>query len=291
MRPGVRAMLVSTIYFALMNVCVKQISHVPAHQVILFRSVISFILSYAFLRYNQISPWGNNRLILVLRGLFGVVSLTSFFITLQKMPLATAITLQYLSPIFTISFAIFILKEKTRLVQWIFFLVSLAGVILLGGLDPRIEMLYILLGIISAVFSGLAYNMIRLAGRSEHPVVIVMYFPLVAIPIIGVWCLSDWTPIYDWDWLFLILTGILTQLAQVNLAKAYQLEEPSQISAFQYLGLVYSLALGYFIFGETHPLISIGGMFLVVTGVLLNAYFGYRKSRREKLTDTAEGVN
>jgi len=100
-------MLLSTFFFSLMNLSIKFVPHIPAFELILFRSVISLVLSYGLIHYKGLNPLGNNRKFLLLRGFFGMLSLTTFFFTLQKLPLASAVTLQYLSPIFTVLFAVF----------------------------------------------------------------------------------------------------------------------------------------------------------------------------------------
>src|SRR5687767_14675953 len=92
-------MSIATFCIALMNLSIKMVSHIPAVEVILFRSVISLAASYVMIRKLKLHPLGNNRKFLLLRGFFGMISLTTFFFTLQKMPLAGAVTLQYLSPI------------------------------------------------------------------------------------------------------------------------------------------------------------------------------------------------
>lgn len=101
------------------------------------------------------------------------------------MPLASAVTLQFLSPIFTIVLGIFLVKETVRPLQWLFFLIAFLGVVMIQGFDHRVGMLDVSLGIGSAIFSALAYNTIRRLKASEHPLVIVFYFPLVALPITG----------------------------------------------------------------------------------------------------------
>lgn len=224
-------------------------------------------------------PWGNNKVALILRGIFGMASLTAFFITLQRMPLATAVTIQYLSPIFTIIFATFILGEKSKPLQYLFFIISFAGVVMVRGFDDRIATNDLMLGILSAMFSGLAYNMIRKSRNTEHPLVVVFYFPLVALPIISVWCLTEWVNPMGWDWLFLILTGVFTQIAQVFMTKAYQLEKAAIISGLQYLGLIYSLSIGYFLFDETYSWLSLLGMALIVTGILFNLLYEKIKAK------------
>ena len=128
-------MLLATFTFTLMKVCVKLIPHIPAIEIILFRSVISLIISVFYLHRQQVSVWGNNKPILLLRGVTGAIALITYFSLLQQIPLATASTLQYLAPIFTAILGIFLVKEKVRSWQWLFFAISFAGVVVVQGLS------------------------------------------------------------------------------------------------------------------------------------------------------------
>ena len=173
-------MLISTFAFSIMTLFVKFIDGIHAFEIIFFRSLFSLVFSFIYLRVKRISPLGNNRKYLVLRGVFGVTALTLFFITLQNVPLANAVTIQYLSPIFTAIFAIFMLGERLRWVQIVFFLISFVGIFIIKGYDDNISTYYLILGLISAVFAGLAYNCIRKVKDTDHPLVVVLYFPLIA---------------------------------------------------------------------------------------------------------------
>src|SRR5437870_3234673 len=98
---GVRYMLLASFFFGMMNAAVKLLGHIPAIEIAFLRSVVSLILAFGIIRYHGIPLPGNNRQALLLRGLLGSSSLVLYFITLQHMPLASAVTMQYLSPIFT----------------------------------------------------------------------------------------------------------------------------------------------------------------------------------------------
>lgn len=263
-------MLISTAAFSLMQLCVKFLNHLPTHELILFRSGISLILSLAVLLPKGINPLGNNRKFLLLRGIFGVTALSLFFITLQEIPLASAVTIQYLSPVFTAIIAIFVLGEKMRKVQWLFFLVAFIGVAMLKGFDERVSLLYLGLGLLSSFFAGAAYNCIRLVKDTDHPLVVVLYFPLVATPIMLVLSYFDWVQPIGWDWVLLLLLGIFTQIGQVFMTKALQAEKANLVASLKYLGSVYALIYGYFIFGETYDLFSLLGIILILSGVILN---------------------
>ncbi|MCG8375159.1 MAG: DMT family transporter, partial [Chlorobiales bacterium] len=200
------------------------------------------------------------------------------FYTLQTLPLATAVTLHYLSPIFTIIFAIFIVKESAAWRQWLAFLIALGGVVMVKGVDPRVSILSLTLGVIAAMCSGLAYNFIRKLRDYDDPLVVVFYFPLITVPVITPFLFTAWVWPDPLEWLILIGVGFATQGAQVAMTKAYSLEKASDIVIFKYLGIIYALLFGFFIFGESLDLLSLGGIVVVIGGVLLGT-LGKRQAR------------
>ncbi|MEM9896557.1 MAG: DMT family transporter [Bacteroidota bacterium] len=267
---GVYFMLLASFTFTLMKVFVKLVPHIPAIEIILFRSVISLFISVYFLRKQRVSVWGTNKSILFGRGLAGAIALIIYFSLLQQIPLATASTLQYLAPIFTSLIAVFLLGEKIRKLQWLFFLISFSGVLVVQGFDGRIAAIHVVMGVSASFFMGLAYNFIRKLKTSEHPLVIIFYFPLVMLPISAIWSAFVWVQPIGWDWFYLIIIGFITQIAQFLMTKAYQQEELNKVSILSYLGIIYSIGFGYFLFDETYNLITYLGMGLVLLGVILN---------------------
>jgi|UniRef100_UPI0040476EE2 drug/metabolite transporter (DMT)-like permease len=263
-------MLLASVFFALMNVSVKFIPHIPAIEIVWFRSVFSAVFTVLVLRQKKIPLFGTHKLSLVARGIVGSISLILFFYTLQRIPLATAVTLQYLSPIFTTILGIFILKENVKARQFVYFGLAFAGVLLIQGVDPRVDGLSAAMGLVSALASGIAYNLIRKLKGIEHPLVIIFYFPLVTLPIATVLMYFDWVTPLGWDWLILLWIGFCTQNAQYFMTLAYQSGNISRISSLSYLGVVYALVFGFLLFGETFPILSYIGMVLVFIGILLN---------------------
>ncbi|WP_235689689.1 DMT family transporter [Fulvivirga lutea] len=270
---GVRYMLLATFFFSLMNVFVKMVPDIPAVEIVFFRSVVSLFLSFFFLRIQSVNIWGNNKKVLLFRGVSGAVALILYFTTLQLIPLASAVTIQFLSPIFSSILGIYIVKEKVKPWQWIFYLLAFSGVILVKGFDPRITPELFAIGIVSAFFSGLAYNFIRKLKQTEHPLVIVFYFPLVTLPVTGIISAFDWYMPHGDEWFILLLVGVFTQLAQYFMTKAYQAEELSKIASLKYLGLIYALGFGYVFFEETFNLITYFGMTIMIVGVILNVWY------------------
>lgn len=294
--PGVRQMLLSTLLFAGMNACVKQLHHLPALEIIFFRSIFSIVASYVALRRLGVAPFGHNRRLLISRGSTGALALICYFLSLQNLPLATAVTVQYLAPIFTAVLGIWLVGEGVRGWQWVLFGLSFGGVLLVQQGGPVVAaggasgLLFLGIGVLGALVSGLSYNAIRNLRGREHPLVIVFYFPLISLPISAVACLFHWVAPHGIDWLWLLACGIFTQGAQLTMTRAYQMERLSRVAPLNYLGMFYALGLGYLFFNERFGLLAYGGMALVLLGVGLNAWYTSRVDARAAALPPAEEV-
>ena len=249
--------------------------HIPVFELVFFRSLGSLLITFFYLNKNRTPIFGNNKKVLFARGLFGTIGLSLFFITLQNIPLAGAVTIQYLSPVFTTLFAVIILRERVKKMQWIFFVLAFTGVCLLKGFDVsgQISYYFVLIGIASACFSGLAYNCIRYLRTTESTLVVVFYFPLVATPIMGVLSFFNWVKPQGLDWVYIVVLGVVTQVAQVFMTKGIQSDSAGNIMTYKYVGVVFAFIYGYFIFKETYSFLSVFGILLLLSGVILNAIF------------------
>ena len=280
-------MFLSTLAFSLANVFVKQLSHIPAMEVVFFRTTIATVFCLIGLHRAGADWRGSNRTLLLLRGVFGTLALYLFFTTLQHIPLASAMTIQYLSPIFTSIIAIFVLSEKVRSMQWLFYAIAFGGVLLIEQIDTRVSPFFLTIGIVSAFCSGVAYNLVRSLRGREHPLTVVLHFQLVGVVVGGISLLFEWRTPTGWDWLYLFLIGVFSQLGQIFLTNALQKERVAGVAIINYSGLVYALLIGSLVFGETQTAESLAGMLLVVFGVLLSVVYSNRKQDLEKIESTA----
>ncbi len=280
---GVLYMLLATFFFSVMNMFVKLLPHIPAVEIVFFRSLISLVISAGILRMYRISVWGKNHKYLILRGVSGMIALVLYFRLMQSIPFASAVTILFLSPIFTNILGTFIVREKVFPMQWIFYMLSFAGILLVKGFDSRIEPVHLAMGIGASVFSGLAHNFIRKIKTGEHPLVIIFYFPLVTMPITGAASSLNWVPPSGWDWALLLGVGVLTQIAQYFMTRSYQAEELSKVANLRYLSIIFAWSFGFFLFNETYTLLAYVGMAVAVLGVMLNLWYK-KQFIREDLT-------
>lgn len=279
-------MFLSAFSFAMANVFVKQVSHIPVMEIVFFRCLVAAVFCVYGLQRAKASFTGTHRLPLIMRGVFGTIALALFFLTVQNIPLATAMVIQYLSPIFTAAFAIFYLKESVKPVQWIFYAIAFAGVLFIGQVDARVSFLFVGLGIMSAAGSGAAYNLVRRLRDVEHPLTIILYFQVVGIIAGAVSIPFAWSTPSGMDWFYLLLIGCFSQLGQVFLTNALSREKAASVAIIIYTGLIYGIAIGWIVFGESQSVWSLLGMVLVVAGVVSGVLYVRRQKEVEKIEAT-----
>lgn len=271
MTKGIAYILIATMAFAIMNTMAKELSEMHAMQVMFFRAFGTFVFIFPFMLYHRVSIIGNNPKWLFLRGFVGVISLATFFMALQIIPLGSAVSIRYLGPIFGAIMAFFFLKEKINKGQWLSFFIAFTGVVLLKGFDLRIGYYSLTLVLISALFVGIVFVLIRFLSSKEHYLTIINYFMLSCI-ITSLFFIPHWRMPHGTEWLSVFSIGIFGLIGQVFMTKAFQKEETSVLAPFKYMELVWALLMGYFIFSETYSWLPFLGILLIIIGMVLNIY-------------------
>lgn len=275
-RSAVLYMIIAGVCFAIVHAAVKFVPRLPAHELVVARAIVSLIITWFALKKVGMSPWGQNRPMLVFRGAAGTGALVLYFYTLQKMPLATAVTIQYLHPILTVILAAYFLRERATWVQWLCFAASFGGVFLVRGFDTRVAPFDLALGVASAVLSAVAYNLIRALRNEDHALVVMFYLPLVSFITVSPWTLFHFVMPMGQEWVILFFIGVFTQIAQYFMTRAYQLDTAANISNLNYLGIFYASAIGLLIFNEEVMGLSIVGIAVIVMSAILSTRFSRR---------------
>ena len=269
---SVRHMLIATILFFLMGLGVKLLPEIPTSEIVLFRALVALVLGYAMIRNRGISFFGTRKKLLILRGIFGTFSLIGFFHSLHALPMATAVTVQQLSPIFATLLAVVVLKERVAPIRWIYFFAALFGVILVNGFEFGADSLNMLIGVGSALSAAVAYTSISMIKNQEHPLTIIFYFPLITVPVILPFAIRDWVFPRFYEWLLLIGIGVCVQGAQYYMTMSFQNGSTAKVSIVTYLGVVFAVISGYFIFAERLSILTMSGITLIILAVALNTF-------------------
>ncbi len=264
-------MLIATFAFAWMNLLAKYLSDFHPVQVVFFRAFGTFVFIFPYMLYKRVPILGKHIGWLSLRGFLSFSSLVMFFIVVQRIPLGSAVALRYTAPIFSLILASLFLKEYIKPWQWIGVSIAIGGAFIMKASDFRIDVLSFILIVVSSVFVGGVFAIIRYLSSREHYLTIINYFMVFSI-VGSVFFISNWRMPLGVEWYWVTSIGILGLIGQVFLTKAFQLAETSMVAPLKYMELVYALIFGFFLLDEKYTLLPLLGMLLVVFGMLLNVY-------------------
>ena len=273
---GLRHMLVGAFWFSVMSVLVKIAGRrLPSMEIVFFRGILTLALSYAIVRQARIQPvLGVNRRLLLQRGILGAAALACFLFSLTHLPLAESTLIQYMNPVFAILVAHWWFGERMGRGEWMALVASLIGVLLItrpsflfGGAASGIHPGHALIALMGAAFSGSAYATIRQMPK-ERPEVVVLYLPLMSVPMSLPFIATNWhAPTWE-EWLLLIGIGIATQLAQTSMTRGLQIEKTARATMVGYVQIIFAGAWGVLLFDEAITLWTIVGALVVLSGML-----------------------
>ena len=263
-------MIISALAFTFLNVFVKSLNNFSVYQIVFFRSIGSLFFTIPFLLKSKISLLGNQKTLLVIRSVVGLISMTLFFLSLKYIAMGTAVSIRYIAPIFAAFFALIFLKEKIKLIQWVFFLIAFLGVLIIKGFGEALQIEGVIFAVVSAIFAGLVYITIRKIGNKDHPVVVVNYFMVISAVIGGVLSISSWVNPVGKEWLIFLSLGVFGYFAQLYMTKAMQVGETNQVAPLKYLEVIFTIIIGLVWFKEIYSLWSLLGIVLKVIGLTLN---------------------
>ena len=264
-------MFISVCAFSLMDVIVKWSDDYPVGQVLFFRGFCGMIpILFLIPKERFLDFYKTDRPFLHLkRCLAGLIALISIFVALRNLPLATVVSITFAAPIFTTIFSIFLLNEKVRLYRWLAVIVGFLGVIIIS--EPGLTSLniYYLYPIIFCL--GLSYVAIAIRKLSStEPAWLISFFFSFSIMLLSFLSFyQGWILPSLLDLFLLSMVGILGGLANLWLSQSYKYSEVSLVSPLKYLGLVFAIIFGYFIWNEIPTSKTLLGALLVIVSSII----------------------
>ena len=271
-------MILSALAFSIMSLFVKVVGEmgVSIFMVVAVRSLISLFISGLTIRHKGLYPFGNRKGLLMARGLTGFLALNCVFYALTHLPLAEATILQYLHPMFTAVLAIFFLNERSTQGSLICIALSFIGLIVMVQPDfifaassVEFDNFAVLIGIVGAFGSAIAYILVRALNKTEDSAVIILYFPMISLPISIILLWNDFVMPTGIVWVYLVAIGLTTHIGQIAITKAMQTETASRATSFGYLQVVFAMILGIIFYQELPVMETLIGAALVITGAYL----------------------
>ena len=263
-------MIVAGFLFAAMAMFVKLGSeHFGAAELAFYRSLATCLAAFAYLQATRGTVKSVHMGTHLIRGLVGAISLVGYFYAITRLPIATAQTLNYTSPLFLAIATTVVLGE--RFSGWLIVAIAtgFVGVALLlqpsfeGGKEGAA-----MVGLFSGVLAAWAYLAVRTLGRLGEPDLrVVFWFGLVATAVCAVWQLTTSTfHAVRWDnaWI-LVGLGVCGTTAQVAMTRAYRTGNTLVVGSYSYSTIVFGMLFGILIWGETLTALEWAGIAVIVT--------------------------
>lgn len=248
-------MVVASFFFAVMGALVKiGAQKFTSAELVFYRSLVGLVAIFALACFRNLplaTPMLGKQL---LRSILGFLALLLFFYAISELPLATAITLNYTSPLFLAIFLPFLLKEQPRKILLAAIGLGFLGVTLL--LRPSLEMDELVAGaagLLSGLLAGIVYILVTQLGRAGEPDWrTVFYFTLISTVGGGLWMLLDrFTPATWQDLLLLLMMGLSATIAQLAMTRAYRTGNPLVVGGLAYITVLIASLFGYILWDET----------------------------------------
>lgn len=241
-------MLVAALGFAIMGALVKVgAQKFSSAELVFYRSIFGLVIIWLYV-YSRKLPLATPVLFKQMsRALAGFIALVLFFYAIAHLPLATAITLNYTSPLFLALFTTLLLKEKPKGILLIGLLVGFIGVSLL--LKPsfnRADWLASGLGLMSGMGAAIAYIHVKELGKAKEPDWrTVFYFTLMSTIGAGAWMLIDKFHGLAWqDMPILLGLGLAATIGQLAMTRAYRTGDTLVVASLAYTTVVLASLFG-----------------------------------------------
>ena len=270
-------MIAASLLFACMAVCVKLGgAKFSTAEMVLYRGFVSCLLLFVYIRVSGRSLATRHWRAHLKRGAIGFISLAMYYQAIKLIPLATAVTLSYTSPLFLALLLAFWLREQVRPLVFLTIIAGLAGIALL--LQPTLnsgQTLGALFALGTGMMSSIVFLNIRHLGELGEPEWRTVFYFSLALALGGLpWALAS-LPFHSIDaegaWLLAGVCGF-GSLAQLCMTSAYKHGRTVATASLSYSTVIFSSVFGIWIWGERLPLIAWLGIALIVaSGALTNA--------------------
>ena len=277
---AVSLMLASALSFSVMQVFVKlSSSEVGTFEQTFFRNLISLIIASQMVRGEHVnilheikrggwSLWG--------RSFFGFLGIVLFFYAAGHARQADVAMLNRSSPVFVTLFAAMFLKEKLSAVKVASTFLCLAGAYI--AMQPSFDSnpFPLVAALSAAVVAGMAYTMLAYCKNFVSPAVIIFHFSAFSTVCAGLLMIPTFVIPSLKTIIQLILIGVFAAVGQFLLTYAYQKAPASEVSIYQYSGVVFTAVLSFFLLGESLNKTSvIGG--IIILGAIFWVFDYHRK--------------
>jgi len=261
-------MILSVLFFSLMDILIKITSTYDVGQVMFSRAIFGLIPIFFLIPKKRIKNFYKTKHagLHFYRSFIGAIAMYAIFVGLRNLELAEVTSMAFSGPIWVVIFSILFLGEKIRMKRWIAVGLGFVGVLIISkpGFDS-LNFYYIYPVIFTLGFAGVSIFIRKLTLVGEPVYLIAFYFSICSA-IFGFFTLpfGGWLMPSNYDLGLLILIGFFGSIANLLLTKSYQLAEVSLTTPLKYLSIVFAIIFGFYIFDEVPTVYTLSGAGLII---------------------------
>lgn len=282
---AITLLIVSALFFALMSTFVKLSGNIPSIEKSFFRNLVSFILSFYFIKKSKSCFLGKkeNLKYLIGRALFGTIGLVANFYAIEHLILADANMLNQLSPFFVIIFSSIFLKEKIKKEQLLILCCAFLGSLFIIKPSFSFKVIPALIGILSAICAGGAYTFIRTLSNKEKGITIVFFFSCFSLITLFPFTIIFFKGFTILQLVYLLSAGICASIGQFSITSAYKLAPAKDISIYSYTQILFATFIGIILFNQIPTKLSLIGYIVVILSSILMFIYNNKNFKKEEV--------
>lgn len=277
---GILFMILSALSFASMQVVVRMSREIPTMEQICVRNLFILIVSFFIIRKKHGSYYGPKKYqpYLFGRSFFGFLGLITLFYASSHAAQGDVTVLNKLSPIFVTLLAAVFMKEKLSSIQIPALVLSVLGAFIVFRPSFQSDPFPLIVALLSAITSGIAYTFLGYFKGKVDGITVIMHFSTFSVfgslPfVIGNFVMPDLR-----QFLLLMLISLFGSFGQVFITYAYRFAPASEISIYNYSGILFSILLGAVVLGEPVKHTSIlGGALVAIVSIMVYIYGNSKK--------------
>ena len=273
---GILLMLLSALLFAAMQVVIHITSgHIPLMEQVFFRNIVSLVLCFIIIKRQKLSMFGEKKYQpwLFVRSCSGLLGLVSLFYAVSHAYQADVTIISKLSPFLITLLAFIFLKEKIAKVQVPALIIAFIGGFIVANPSFHSNLFPLFIAFLCAIFSSLSYTLLAYFKDKVDAITVIMHFSTFCVGVSMPFMSMNFVLPSLTDFLLLLLIGLFGGFGQIALTYSYRMAPASEISIYNYSGIIFSIILGYVILGESVSISSIiGGALVIVASMLTYQY-------------------
>ncbi|GGB36964.1 membrane protein [Roseibium aquae] len=284
---GILLKVLSTLaFFAMITLLKIAAETVPIGQIVFARNFFGLfpvLAMVAFRRELVLAFKPVNKMGHLWRAIVGLTAMIFSFTSFDLLPLPDATAIGFASPLMVVVFAYFLLGEPVRIYRWSAVLVGFAGILVI--LSPHLgdeafdqtSTIGAISGTLGAAFAALAMIFVRKLCETERTSTIVIWFSgcasvlsLLTLPLGWLMPGQAWVLPDAHTAMLLVLIGLSGGVGQILLTQSYRFADASTIAPFDYVNMIWAIAVGWFLFTEVpEPAVLIGSVIVIAAGVFV----------------------